>query len=762
LRRYFILVLRHQRAVVLLCLLVSVLALWNLRRAVVASSIGKMFLDEHPGYELFLERSEIYGGQDLLVVGFDAPELLSAPTSQRLRSLVDSIEALPEVERVLSVLDVLRAERGADGLRLEPYVELASQRPERVAEYLEALRADPVAGDLLLSADGASTLLLVELTVDRERPAERGPAIVRTVGQLFADAGFDDEDLHLGGMMAVLSAVMIESLYSITTLLPVTMALLIVMVFLIFRQLWPVVLTGGVAVLSVLWTMSFAVLLDPEVNIFMSMVPVVMVVVAFSDVIHLVSAYLLELGRGHAKHEAILASASDVGAACLLTSATTFVGFVSISLVPTPIFRQVGAVFGVGVGVALLLAMTLVPIGLSWLPEPRPWTRRSSTVQGTLDGVLGFAERLAVRRPHWVIAGYAVLTVLAVGGVFNMRVETEFSKRMAEDHRVRRDSAWIEERFAGVNVLDVFVTTPEDEGLLDPQIFARAADTQAALQALPEVDRAVSLVDAITTMHGTLYPEQEGRLPAHRTTLARHILMLESAEEADLDRLVDPERRTLRVGLRLDGEGFRGTYELGRLAESLGRERLGPEYRVEASGLTFLLGGWLGAILTGQRRGLGVSIAAITLMMMIGLRSVSVGLWSMIPNLLPLLFLGGYVGLAWPAVDSDTLIVAMMAIGIGVDDTIHFLMRYRIEAARASSPQEAIGRTMTFAGRAIVITSVILVVGFAPTATSDYFTTRILGTLLPMTLVHALLADLLLVPALVRVGAIGFRRRRGS
>ena len=138
--------------------------------------------------------------------------------------------------------------------------------------------------------------------------------------------------------------------------------------------------------------------------------------------------------------------------------------------------------------------------------------------------------------------------------------------------------------------------------------------------------------------------------------------------------------------------------------------------------------------------------------MIAGLRSFSVGLLSIIPNMFPLLATTALCGLLWGDIDSDTLVVLMMAIGIGVDDTIHFLMRYRIESQRTTTPEEAIEQTFRFAGRAIVMTTVILAVGFSPMMLSAYYSIEIVGILLPVALVAAMLADLLLVPAMATVG----------
>jgi predicted RND superfamily exporter protein len=204
---------------------------------------------------------------------------------------------------------------------------------------------------------------------------------------------------------------------------------------------------------------------------------------------------------------------------------------------------------------------------------------------------------------------------------------------------------------------------------------------------------------------------------------------------------------------------MRGTYTLGEHAEKIGRTHLPSDLEIEASGMMALSGGWLDEIVNGQRNGVLVSIAAITLLMILGLRSLSVGLVSLIPNLLPLVATTALCGWVWDDIDSDTLVVLMMAIGIGVDDTIHFLMRYRIESARCDSTEEAISRTFQFAGRAIVMTTLILSIGFSPMMLSEYYSIAIVGSLLPFALLIAMMADLLLVPALAQVGALRYRNK---
>jgi len=205
------------------------------------------------------------------------------------------------------------------------------------------------------------------------------------------------------------------------------------------------------------------------------------------------------------------------------------------------------------------------------------------------------------------------------------------------------------------------------------------------------------------------------------------------------------------------------TTETGKAIVAEGNKRFKDALKVDPLGLDFLTGDWVDNIIAGQRRGLIFAFATIAMMMIIALRSFRMGLISMFPNALPLLVLLGYIGLFWDTVDTDTLIVLMVAIGIGVDDTIHFLlMRLRFEFSKTTDPGEAVKQTLHYSGRAIIMSSVILVAGFLTFSFSEYFSVNIFGTLLPSCLIVALAADVLLVPAFVNLGWVRFKHKTVS
>lgn len=752
-------VLRRPGWVLGACLLVTLLGGLSASRMVLATSFARMFLGENPGYEAYRAYSAEFEGDELFLIGLDDPHLFEPAGQERLRAAAEAVRAVPGVLRVRSLLDAVLLRPGPLGPVPVRWASEAAAAPSRVPALREALQADPFAGALLIGRDGTSTSLVVEVTDETARRAEEAP---RVVGDVLAACRrfYPSEAVHRAGLVALVAEVLDQTFRAVAVTTPLVALVLLLSVWLLFGRLWPAAISLFVSGLAVIWTLGVAAQLDREFNILMATVPAVILIVAFSDIVHLCSAYLLELGSGRAKDEAILTACVDVGRACLFTSLTTFVGFISLALIPVPVFRILGLVLGLGVALALLLAVVLVPALLALLPEPRP-LRAGTTArtQALLDRVLRGCQRLSTHRPWLVIATFALAAAVTGLGARRLTIETDFSARLHPDNPVRRDADWFEGRFRGTNLLQVYVTAPDPEALTDPAWLAKVAALQRRITDLPQVESTTSLLDGLSLVYRAFPAGRDaapGALPATRHELGTLLGLLRLNAGQDLRGLVDVPVGRLRLLAFLPGHGMRETAAVAREVDRLGAELLGGAGRVEATGLLPLFGQFLDVIVAAQQQGLLTSSLAIALLMAIGLRSLRVGLVSMPPNLFPLLVLAGLLGALWEKVDSDAISLTFIALGIGVDDTIHFLDRYRLELARTGSRPAAIERTFAFSGRGIVMTTVVLACGFTPFLLSDYFFMRMLGSLLPLCFLVALLADVLLVPALAAVGWLSF------
>ena len=513
-RRWFQWVLGHRALLLTLTVLVTAVAGWSASRAVVASSVGKLFLGESPAYHHWQEVGRTFANDEVVVLGWSDPEPLSVASLDRLDRATSLIEAEAEVLRADSLATAQRMQNDGGVLRVESWSELARADDADSAALLVDMRADPLLGGLLLSRDGQHQAMAIELTVNADRAAESVPGLIERLLDHMAEAGFARAEVHGAGLQVQFSGVIAQTNVVLQQIFPLTILGLLFTVWLMFRRLWPAALSTFLALLGVVWTMGFAVALDPHINVLFAVVPAVIMIVAFSDIVHLCSAYLLELGKGKTKDEAILASAEDVGRACLFTSLTTFAGFISLMLIPTPVFRHLGLVLACGVGIALLQAMTLGPLLFSLLPEPKPLHGGATGhVHDLLDRFLGWSEHISTGYPRRVIAGFAAVTVAALVGVTMLNVETDFADRLNKDHPVRIDQDWFLAHFDGTNVVDLYLTAPERDGLLDDATWDGLVQLQARLEALPEVDQVTSLVPMMKAAHEVLAPDSADVVP---------------------------------------------------------------------------------------------------------------------------------------------------------------------------------------------------------------------------------------------------------
>ena len=723
-----------------------------------ASSIGDMFFGDAPEYARYVELIDTFGSDEVFAIAYKEADPLSSQALDRLESITREIERDPEVHKVTSLLSLDRIQSQDGMLIVETYADAARDNPDQRYELLSEIQKDPILKRTLVGVSENSANVMIELTVDPTRSGEVGPRIVEDTLDAFAQHGYTIDRTHRAGFPAVMTEMLVQARYALSHILPISIVLLATIVSLLFRTALPVVLSMGVSGLSVLFSVGAAAAVDPKMSIFYGIIPAIVTVVAVSDVIHMWSAYLHELRQGKAKREAILSSAEDVGRACLLTSITTFVGFVSISLIPTPVFRELGWVLGLGVSAALILAMTLVPIFADRGETPDPHAQKlDNVVSRIVDRIVNISATWSTTRPWWVIAFFAIFTTSSVYIAGQHRIETNFLTRLSEDNVIRVDNEFFEKEYTGTQTLDVFITGATEGALIDGTTLKRMAEFERKLETHPDIDQVISYLDVLRQTHRHL--GGTGPIPSSRQAAAQELLLLEMGGGSALDPILSADRRVARMTLRVREHRMRATYDLAQEIEKTGQQILGEHLQVECTGLMALTGGWIDEIINGQRNGVIASIVVITLLMMAGLRSLSIGFISMVPNLLPLVASTALCGMIWEDIDSDTLVVLMMAIGIGVDDTIHFLMRYKIESERCDSSIEAIRQTFAFSGRAIVMTTVILGIGFSAMSLSDYYSMSIVGNLLPFALFVAMIADLLLVPALAQVGFLKYQRR---
>ncbi len=671
-----------------------------------------------PALDQLHDYRERWGRDDdtmLVIVDDDGASLLDREHLRAIERVVQALEAAPNVYEVLALTQLSRPQRRGPMVVSVPI----AQSPPPVEELL----ADRTLVPSMLSADGTLAVVLARLSVDTDDIGEVRPAVLAIEEALQAqDFGLN---LRLAGIPPSRAGVMEALVTDQMVFVPLAGALVLGICLLLFRRVHGVLVPLAAAAVPPLMTFGLMGWTGEDISIINQTFLTLLPVIAVADAVHMVTRFHEELERGAERIEAIRRAMRKVGAACLLTSLTTAVGFLSLLLADMGVLKSFGLYAAAGIGFAWLSVVVLVPLLLSLT-----WAHPAPTEGSRIDAVLGWAAGAAVRRPWTVLSGFAVLLVGCLISGSQVVVDNHLTGMLPPDHPTSQANHVIDSQLGGLLPLDI---------QLDGPVRGRAAlkamlAAEASLEEIPEVRAArspASMAAQVSAWMGGLYalPETDGAL--------KGIL-----EDERMSALLD-ERGALMV-LRVQDVGANRFAVVAAEVDRRARSILEPAgLEVTLTGTPIVAYRGVNAVTTDLRNSLAGAFVVIALLMALLFKSPRIALLSLLPNAAPLLIGYGFFGLTgWP-LDPAPAVVFTVALGIAVDDTIHLLMRWREEGD--------ITRAVRHSGRAVFVTSLMLTAGFGMNVFSAFPSTRSFGALGAVILVGALVSDVLLLPALLQV-----------
>jgi predicted RND superfamily exporter protein len=749
--------LRRRAFVLAIVSILTVASLAILPRANLAADIISLFMDDAGPAQRYRRLKQEFGDTEPFLLAWSDEAPLSQESLERGRRVAEKLQSWPEVDAAISLASAPRVVADVAGLKVETWGNALEGADDEAREaLLEELAATPELSALVAEKRNA-TVVVAFLEDFQKIGIPRQLTFEEDLLRVARDAGVaDDVVVHAVGFPVITSVILDAAIFNLTTLIPLAVLVLVIVVLLLFRRLWPVVFTGVIGGLSMLWASAAAIAIEPDVTLLHTMSPILILVIALADAIFVLHAYVRRLHAGDEKEAAIVAAIAEVGPACVLTSISTFVSFASLLLIPAPAMQALGFISGVGVASALLLVVTLGPILLALLPTP-PAAQSTSRVRRAIDSVVDGTRRIATGRPRLVVGVALLLIVASIAGLPTLEIETDFARRFPDSHRLVQAETFISEHFGGHGVVELVVRTKEG-GALEPELLDAIRRVEAQALTHEDVLSALSAADVVARAHAAFVPEQAASSPIPKSPelVTQLLFLLESGGDDPLRGMVTDDRAAQRITLRVRPTGVREIGALGDLFAEQARAELPAGVTVEPTGLSVMFGGWLDSLYAAQLEGLGLVALFTILILTLGLRSIRVGLLSLIPNGLPALLFIGSLALPGQHLDSDYLIVAIVGLGIAVDDTIHFLARYRAAWFELGDTKLALEETYRSVGPAMVQTTIILVVGVSPILLSEYTGSRMFSTQLSRVLIGALFADLFLLPALIQLGWLRF------
>lgn len=710
-----------------------------------------IFIDRGPMLDRLQEIDSVFGREDndlLLIV--DGQPLRTDAGRQVIEQMHATMAADPDVVDVFSLVDAMLLESDDGMLIVSPLLEDRS-----MAQALQHAVDDPYLSGMLVSPDQQTTVIRVRIRADIHQVAELAPVVHRLTEQAHAVDLPDDMSLLVTGVPFVRTEVVDMMIADEAFFIPVTGIMFAITICFLFRRvllgLGPLFAVQG----AVVWAMGVLLAMGATLNILSILIPVLVLVIGVADGIHLVGRYREDLATFGDPETAMGSTFRHMTVACFLTTFTTAAGFASLMVADTRVIQDFGLHSAIAVMTTFFGVMFILPVWLAFLPAhrvgPPPTERPGASQQAFLA-----LDRLVARRPVLVLLGCLVLTAIAGGVGSSVRPNSRMLEMYHPDHPTWAAITHTEQQLAGV--VPIFIHFEATAGdLLDPQRLQKIAAIEAELQEWDMVRWTSSLPSAVQHIHHTLTGEDT--LPPSREAVAQELLLAEMAGDLPLDKVTNADNTQVRILAFCTDAGGREFTRMHQAMEAFATEALeGEPITVDVTGDGLIASLGVGGLINDLLASIGLVFVVILMVMGAMLRDVKLAILAAVPNIAPLVFTLAALAVMGADLQTSNIVSFTVAIGLAVDDTIHFLVRYRQERDAGHDHAEAIRRTFLGAGHAIVLTSMLLVIGFALLSTSTLTTTRHFGILSSVTMVAAVLADLFLLPALLHL-AVGGRRQ---
>ncbi len=730
--------LERPRRVLAFWLLLAGVATLGVQRVEIETSTDSVLDRADPAWAFYQESQARFGGDEIVAVVFEADQPFQRDALARVIRLSEALREAPGVRRVDSLATVpLVYTTPAGDVSLEPA--LPDATPPSAAELrrtADRVRGDRIAPRALVSEDGRT--FAINLMLERGAEDRYGALLTELAG--LSDAA----SLWVSGVPIFRQEATARTQSELLIFLPLTLGLIAGFLFLLFRSLQAVVIplfSSGLGTWLMVASMGAA---GVPLTISTVILPSVLLALGCAYAMHLLTAAAAAPSL-QSLPEALL----EVSLPIALSGLTTAVGFVAISFVRIDVVRDVGAFGSLGVLVLVAVTLSAGPAALRLWPMVARPARGQLWISGSLARN---ALRFVDRRRRAIIGAWLAALGLAAFGAAQLEVETDVIRWFSADHPIRTAYSAIRERLSGISPMNVVIEAePGRGGVSSPRVIAALDGLSAYLGSLADVGKVISVADPLRQIHGGFTGDPSDPLPEDADLIEQYLLILESKEYM-LD-LITPDREAANVLVRVDDNGSGALLDLAEAAEDWW-SRHGPEgFSARTTGIMYEFARAEDEIAYGQLRGLLFALCAVATLLILILGRPGLAAIALVPNVIPVVIAFGTMGVLGVALDAGTVLLGNLAIGIAVDDTIHVVAGYERERRAGASSRQAIGRTFERVLAALIFTTVTVVVGFLVLGLSGFTFTRHLGLLTSGIMVICLLADVLLLPALLLVGA---------
>ena len=706
------------------------------------------FLDGDESVETYDEYVERFESDEFVAVAVLAEDVFTTEALEDVRAVGDQLIELEGATEVFSLASAERVLSDGASLSVMPLFDAVPESEDELEALREIVHADRLLHDLV-SADDSATVILVQHTPFEDL---RDKAAFAIAARTIALETLGEGQFRAAGNAFVEEALQSYTLRDMKMLAPLTALAIFLLTFVLFRNPWCTLVPTTIVGLTLLSTIGLAGAFGVKLNMITTIVMPLAIAVGVADSVHLISGYRERLGRGLERSEALRNAWLELYYPCVVTTLTTAMGLASLLVANLTPIRQFGWMGAATVIFALLYTLILVPAFFSLVGAPKPSVEQEGT---PMSRVLERVARFSWGHNKIVLAIVAVLIGVSIAGAMRIQVGADFSAYFRPDDPLFQDSRFIDAHLGGTGSIDLMI---EADDIRAPEVLAAMEEFDELILASPAILSSDSPARLVRTLHERFFGD-----PAYYVlpdSLAGSAQLLAQTEGTNVhDRLMLVDYSAARIRGRVRASDYRDlVLNMERIESQTGAIFDGvADARI--TGIGKLVTKLDSYIVSSQVKSFLLAFGTVALLLGLFFRSFKIGVWALVPNALPIVMVLGVMGWAGVLLDVATVMVASIMLGLVVDDTTHYLARYRLEW-RSMTPEErrdpeararAAARTGVGTGRAITTTSIILACGFWVSLFASFQPNINFGLMGGAATVIAMVCDLVALPAVIRL-----------
>ncbi len=749
-------ILRNRILLLSLLALITIFFGYHAQRVEMSYEYASLLPKKDQAYKDYQKFVEVFGEEgNLIIVGIQDSNFFKVDHFNRWERLGKELSAIDGVENLLSVTNTYNLVKDTEEKRfrvVNTFPDTISSQ-EALDKYVEEFYRLPFYKGLVYNPESHSYILAITVSKDKMKSKER-EKLVADIQKVCHNFEKDENvNLHYSGLpyIRVVNSVKIKKeLYMFSVL---ALAICIVVLFVFFRSFKAVFVPVLIVITGVVWAMGMLSLFGYKITLLSGMIPPLLIVIGIPNSIYMLNKFHHEYVSHGNKVKALQRVIIKIGNATFLTNLTTASGFATFVIVKSDILRQFGIIASLNILGLFVLSLLLIPIIFSLIGPP------SSRHVGHLDNLL--VSRIINKLMHITLnyrkTVYIITLAIVVVGIYGIsRIKSSgyMVDDIPESDPVYVDLKFFEENFHGLMPLEIMVDTKKPQGVMQLTTFRKIDQLEKRLEAYPELSRPTSLLDLLKFSKQAFYNgfERYYSLPNNREK--NFILQYASTGEQNANLLhafVDSTRQRTRISIRVKDVGTKRMKELyAGFMSDIDSVFTSDKYDIIVTGSSITSFRGTQYLLKNLFTSLGLAILLISVFMAIMFSSWRMVIMSLTPNVVPLIFTAAVMGFTGIPIKASTILVFSIAFGISVDNTIHFLAKYRQELNHTNwDIRESVVLALKETGVSMIYTSVVLFFGFGIFSISNFGGTQAMGILVSLTLLVAVTSNLILLPSLL-------------